>query len=276
MLLGGAGQRHAFRQWRSRRADGRPGSRHPIGWHGSRPIRVYEHGQLRRGRQPRRDHRLGEDPTSSMFAAINTNASVGGNQDFTFLGLGAADLTVGQGQLKYYQSGGNTYVVANATADNQADFQIKISGLHNLTADQIQGLANAVLTGRAATTHPDWNERQRHPDRPARRGYVVRTRRSGHFRVQENGQFPGGGKRQPRRDHRLGKLRCHQPCRDRRQYQHLGQPGLHLPRARRGRSDRRTRPAEILPVRRQHLRRGQWRPPTTRPTSESRSAACTL
>jgi Ca2+-binding RTX toxin-like protein len=81
------------------------------------------------------------------LAAIDANASVGGNQDFTFLGCGTADLTVGQGQLKYYQYYGNTYVVGNATADNQADFQIKINGLHNLTADQIQGLANAVLTG---------------------------------------------------------------------------------------------------------------------------------
>jgi RTX calcium-binding nonapeptide repeat (4 copies) len=36
--------------------------------------------------------------------------------------------------------------VGNVTADNQADFQIQINGLHNLTADQIQGLASAVLT----------------------------------------------------------------------------------------------------------------------------------
>ena len=75
------------------------------------------------------------------LAGIDADTSVGGNQDFTFLGLGAADLTVGQGQLKYYHSGGNTFLVGNATADNQADFQIQINGLHNLTADQILGLA---------------------------------------------------------------------------------------------------------------------------------------
>jgi Ca2+-binding RTX toxin-like protein len=80
------------------------------------------------------------------LAAIDANTSNAGDQDFTFLGLGAADLTVGQGQLKYYQSGGNTYVVGNVTADNEADFQIQINGLHNLTADQISGLAT-VLTG---------------------------------------------------------------------------------------------------------------------------------
>ena len=75
------------------------------------------------------------------LAGIDADTSVGGNQDFTFLGLGAADLTVGQGQLKYYHSGGNTFLVGNATADNQADFQIQINGLHNTTADQCLGLA---------------------------------------------------------------------------------------------------------------------------------------
>ena len=81
------------------------------------------------------------------LAGIDANTSISGNQDFSFLGLGAADLTVGQGQVKYYQDGGTTYLVGNATADNQADFVIQINGLHNLTADQILGLANAVLTG---------------------------------------------------------------------------------------------------------------------------------
>jgi Ca2+-binding RTX toxin-like protein len=81
------------------------------------------------------------------LAGIDANTSIGGNQDFTFLGLGAADLTVGQGQLKYYQYGGTTFLVGNATADNQADFQIQINGLHNLTADQILGLAPSVVDG---------------------------------------------------------------------------------------------------------------------------------
>jgi Ca2+-binding RTX toxin-like protein len=75
------------------------------------------------------------------LAAIDANTSIWGNQDFTFLGLGAADQTVGQGQLKYYQSGGNTFVVGNVTADNKADFQIQISGLHTLAMDDFFGLA---------------------------------------------------------------------------------------------------------------------------------------
>jgi Ca2+-binding RTX toxin-like protein len=75
------------------------------------------------------------------LAAIDANASNAGDQDFTFLGLGTADLTVGQGQLKYYQSGGNTFVVGNVTADNQADFQIQINGEHTLTKDDFFGMA---------------------------------------------------------------------------------------------------------------------------------------
>jgi Ca2+-binding RTX toxin-like protein len=73
-------------------------------------------------------------------ARIDANTSAGGNQDFTFIGLGAANLTVREGQLKYYQSGGNTFVVGNTTADNRADFQIQISGLHTLTSADFFGV----------------------------------------------------------------------------------------------------------------------------------------
>ena len=38
------------------------------------------------------------------------------------------------GMLKYYQTGGNTYVVASVDDDGHADFQIEIIGLHTLTA----------------------------------------------------------------------------------------------------------------------------------------------
>jgi VCBS repeat-containing protein len=85
------------------------------------------------------------------LAGLDANTSIAGNQDFTFLGLGTPDLTVGQGQLKYYEYGGTTYLVGNATADNQADFQIAINGLHTLTADQIQGLAHVLNVAPVAT-----------------------------------------------------------------------------------------------------------------------------
>jgi hypothetical protein len=63
------------------------------------------------------------------------------NFDSYFIGPGAASQTIGQGQVKYYQFGGNTYVVGNATADTTADFQIEISGLKTLTAGDFVGLA---------------------------------------------------------------------------------------------------------------------------------------
>jgi VCBS repeat-containing protein len=89
------------------------------------------------------------------LADIDANTSIGGNQDFTFLGLGAADLTVGQSQLKYFQSFGTTYLVGNATADNQADFVIQINGLHDLTAAQILGLATDALGNTAPVATAD-------------------------------------------------------------------------------------------------------------------------
>jgi Ca2+-binding RTX toxin-like protein len=81
-----------------------------------------------------------ESADKLSFSYFDANTSVDGYQDFTFLGLGAADLTVGQGELKYYHSGGNTFVVGNVTADNEADFQIQINGVHTLAMDDFSGL----------------------------------------------------------------------------------------------------------------------------------------
>jgi Ca2+-binding RTX toxin-like protein len=83
-------------------------------------------------------------------ADLDANTSIDGNQDFTFLGLGSADQTVGQGELKYYYSGGNTFLVGNATPDNQADFQIEINGEHALTIDDFFG----VVAPNAAPSTP--------------------------------------------------------------------------------------------------------------------------
>lgn len=65
---------------------------------------------------------------------IDANIAVAGDDAFNFLGVGSADRNVGQGDLKYYQTGGNTYVVADTDGDGTADFQIEITGLHTLTA----------------------------------------------------------------------------------------------------------------------------------------------
>ena len=76
--------------------------------------------------------------------SIDANTGVSGNQDFTFLGLGTPDRNVGQGQVKYYQFGGNTYVVGNATPDGVADaaddFQIEIIGTHSLSSSNFIGI----------------------------------------------------------------------------------------------------------------------------------------
>jgi Ca2+-binding RTX toxin-like protein len=71
---------------------------------------------------------------------LDANTSVAGNQDFAFIGLGAANQTIGQGQVKYYHFGGNTYVVGNATPDTTADFQIEITGTHALSSAHFVGL----------------------------------------------------------------------------------------------------------------------------------------
>lgn len=52
----------------------------------------------------------------------------------------AANTTVAQGEVKFYHSGGNTYVLLNQTADTTADFQIFIDGIHTLTAGNFVGI----------------------------------------------------------------------------------------------------------------------------------------
>lgn len=64
---------------------------------------------------------------------IDANITTGGNDAFTFIGSGTADRNVGHAELKYYQTGGNTYVVADTDGDGMADLQIEITGAHTLT-----------------------------------------------------------------------------------------------------------------------------------------------
>jgi subtilisin-like proprotein convertase family protein len=82
---------------------------------------------------------------------IDADATLAGNQDFTFRGLGSAEVNVGRGEINFYHLGGKTFVVGNTTADNTADFQIEILGLHDLTVDNFRGLRNAVLTGTSSS-----------------------------------------------------------------------------------------------------------------------------
>ena len=64
---------------------------------------------------------------------IDANGTTVDNDTFTFLGQGTADRNVGLGEMKYYQTGGNTYVVADTDGDGVADLQIEITGAHTLT-----------------------------------------------------------------------------------------------------------------------------------------------
>lgn len=78
---------------------------------------------------------------------IDAQSGVEGRQGFTFLGLGSADRVVGAGELKFYHFGGNTFVVGGIDADNQADFQIELTGTRTLTAAELLGVSSARLTG---------------------------------------------------------------------------------------------------------------------------------
>jgi hypothetical protein len=54
------------------------------------------------------------------------------DQQFAFIGTGA--FTGAAGQLRYQQISGNTYVMGDTDGDGDADFWIRLDGLHNLQA----------------------------------------------------------------------------------------------------------------------------------------------
>jgi Ca2+-binding RTX toxin-like protein len=63
--------------------------------------------------------------------AIDANAGVGGNQNFTFIGTAAFTAA---GQLRYVQAAGITILEGNVNAALGADFQVQLTGTHNLLA----------------------------------------------------------------------------------------------------------------------------------------------
>jgi len=81
------------------------------------------------------------------LSAMDANLTTGGTQGFAFMGEGSADRTVGVGELKYYYAGGNTYLVGDVTGDNDADFQIEITGTHVLEGSNFIGLASSAIVG---------------------------------------------------------------------------------------------------------------------------------
>ena len=63
---------------------------------------------------------------------------LGGTQHFVFRGLGSADNIVGAGDMKYYHAGGNTILVAGATAGT-GTFQIELTGTKDLILSNFLG-----------------------------------------------------------------------------------------------------------------------------------------
>ena len=96
---------------------------------------------------------IGDWSTSDRIdlTQLDANITLGGLQGFTFIGYGTADLTIGQGQLKVYrvQAENRMFVVGGINADNQADFQIELTGFSTVVTSQFLGIEHAELTGTA-------------------------------------------------------------------------------------------------------------------------------
>jgi Ca2+-binding RTX toxin-like protein len=61
---------------------------------------------------------------------VDANSGLAGDQGFAFIGSGAFSHTAGE--LRYAQISGNTYVQGDTDGDGQADFWIRLDGLHSL------------------------------------------------------------------------------------------------------------------------------------------------
>jgi Ca2+-binding RTX toxin-like protein len=67
------------------------------------------------------------DKDKISLSGIDANANVAGDQSFTFIGTGS--FTGIAGQLRYQQTGGNTFVMGDVNGDGVADFVIHVNGL---------------------------------------------------------------------------------------------------------------------------------------------------
>ena len=67
------------------------------------------------------------------LSILDANLTLDGNQAFTW--VGTADFTGTAGELRYYESLGQTYVAGDTNGDGQADFLIRIDEVHVLGTD---------------------------------------------------------------------------------------------------------------------------------------------
>jgi Ca2+-binding RTX toxin-like protein len=63
---------------------------------------------------------------------VDADRTIGWDQAFAF--IGSDDFTGVAGQLRYHQTGGNTYVEGDTNGDGAADFDIRLYGLIDLVA----------------------------------------------------------------------------------------------------------------------------------------------
>jgi Ca2+-binding RTX toxin-like protein len=70
------------------------------------------------------------DGDKISLVEVDANEALADDQAFTFIGNGAFTGTAGE--LRYYQSNGQTYIQGDTNGDGDGDFLIRLDGLHNL------------------------------------------------------------------------------------------------------------------------------------------------
>ena len=68
------------------------------------------------------------------LSTIDANGGLGGNGSFALLATKGAAFTGVAGQVRWFQSGGNTFVQGDTNGNKAADFQIQLNGIKILTA----------------------------------------------------------------------------------------------------------------------------------------------
>ena len=69
------------------------------------------------------------------LSLVDADATLSGDQAFTFVGTNAFSGTAGE--LRYEQISGNTYLSGDTNGDGIADFLIRLDGLHSLNASDL-------------------------------------------------------------------------------------------------------------------------------------------
>jgi len=68
-----------------------------------------------------------------VLSGIDANTTISGNQTLNFIGTGA--FSGKAGELRYYHSNDDTWVIADVNGDAQTDFRIRIEGIRTMYQD---------------------------------------------------------------------------------------------------------------------------------------------